>query len=167
MFLGHRNQRRVSASSSDEDAPPLDFDDDDDDRPLGARLQRKSYPPQRKPSINPTSPASPESNGSGFEPTSPKQRGVEHDRRISNVSVLSERSFDEGDIIDAYGGAVSPVLSKDVAHSPLEMAGLADGIVPVVGAHAPLFGNVAPRRRGDSLINREDSGTAQPGQSST
>lgn len=158
-----QQQRRVSTSSSDEDAPPSDLDDPDDDRPLGVRLQRESYPPQRPTTggIALTSPTSPDSPGTGFEPTSPKQQQVGQDRRISNVSGLSERSFDEGDIIDAYGGAVSPVLSKDVAQSPFEVMP-SDGVIPIVaGGHAPLFGKVAPRKRGESLVQRAEDQAAE------
>lgn len=151
-----------SSSSSD--------DEDDDDRPLGSLpTHRESYPPHR-----PIPVSSYPKHDSGFQVTSRKVSPTpatgprtstgsaeeQHKRRVSNISQISTGSFDASEIIDAYSGsgstvaspATSPVLSfKEVAPAAEVPAPSSDSSAVT---HAPLFGNVAPRRRGDSLVNR-------------
>ena len=156
------------ARSSTPSPADSDNDDEEDDRPLGTLpSHRESYPPHR-----PIPVSSYPKPDSGFQVTSRKvsptisrtstsSSSAEdsiHRRRVSNISTISAGSFDASDFIDAYSGApgtgqasssTSPVLGFKDSSPTLD--GLAPSEEPAT--HAPLFGNVTPRRRGDSLVN--------------
>lgn len=179
------NMYRVASTSSDSLSSTDDGnqDDDDDDRPLGSMpTHRESYPPNRpipvtsypkheagfqvtSRRVSPTPPASSSSAVSAEE----NQR-----RRVSSVSAISAvsstGSFDASEIIDAYssgggGGAGTSPATSPVLSFKEGMVGAGElGVGGAVGragvaevTHAPLFGNVAPRRRGDSLVNRGEA----------